>query len=119
MCCERTAAHHFPLDIGMKRLTLIAEPDGFIQTRPITLTVTKSLKAGSSIFNKVGHDIFGRPAAILILQGERRVPMISKVATGVMSGVYRIITMISPGLVDRSSSEWKNKRTTRSRRSRC
>lgn len=57
-------------------LTLIAEHDGFIQSIPIVHTVTESLVAGSCVFNKVGNNILRQPAAILVLQEERRVPMI-------------------------------------------
>lgn len=93
----------------MERLTLIAEHDGFIQSIPIAHTVTKSLIAGSCVFNKVGYNVFGEPAAILILQEEWCVPMIQGRHGGYVifyACVDHIIIMMNTSLVDRSSSEW-------------
>jgi hypothetical protein len=72
-------------------------------------TVTKCFEAGFGVRNKVGHNIFGKPAAILVLQEERRIPVVqSRYGGNVVfdTGVDQIIVVVDSRLVDGSSSKW-------------
>ena len=90
-----------------------AEDDGFVDGEPFGYSVMVPFEDHAGVFDEVGDDIFGKPAAVGVLEVQREIPVVESyywLDSVLEASVDDIVVVVESLLVDRAPSEGEDPR---------